>query len=60
MPFARWSPDGKYVAVGMETTPAEIWRVWQSKEELIDYANECCVFRQLSETERQQYGLVEQ
>jgi len=27
---------------------------------LIDYANECCVFRQLSETERQQYGLVEQ
>lgn len=45
VPFARWSPDGHYVAVGMEATPAEIWRVWQTKEELIDYARECCVFR---------------
>jgi WD40 repeat protein len=57
VPFARWSPDGMYVAVGMEATPAEIWRVWQSKEELIDYAYHCCVFREFTEIERQQFGL---
>jgi WD40 repeat protein len=56
-PFARWSPDGKYVAVGKETTPTEIWRVWQSKEELIDYAYECCVFRDMTPEEQQQFGL---
>jgi WD40 repeat protein/class 3 adenylate cyclase len=56
-PFARWSPDGRYVAVGMETTPTEIWRVWQSTEELVDYAKECCVFRELTEAEREQFGL---
>jgi WD40 repeat protein/class 3 adenylate cyclase len=56
-PFARWSPDGKYVAVGLETTPAEIWRVWQSTGELVDYAKDCCVSRELTAAEREQFGL---
>jgi WD40 repeat protein len=56
-PFARWSPDGKYVAVGMEATPTEVWRVWQSTEEPVDYAKECCVFRELTAAEREQFGL---
>jgi WD40 repeat protein len=56
-PIARWSPDGKYVAVGMEASPAEIWRVWQSTGELVDYARECCVFRELTPAEREQFGL---
>ncbi|MGD8753658.1 MAG: hypothetical protein PVG14_19675, partial [Anaerolineales bacterium] len=58
-PFARWSPDGKYVAVAMETSPTEIWRVWQSADELIEYARDCCVWRQLTDAERQQFGLPE-
>jgi WD40 repeat protein/class 3 adenylate cyclase len=56
-PFAHWSPDGKYVAVGMETTPAEIWRVWQSTAELVGYAKES-VFRELTEAERERFGLA--
>jgi WD40 repeat protein len=59
-PFARWSPDGQYVAVGMEITPAQIWRVWQSTGELVDYAKECCVFRDLTDAEREQFGLPPQ
>ena len=59
-PFARWSPDGKYVAVAMEATPTEVWRVWQSTEELVDYAKDCCVFRALTAAEREQFGLPTQ
>ena len=58
--YPCWSPDGKYVAVAMEATPMEIWRVWQSTEELVDYANECCVFRALTAAEREQFGLPAQ
>jgi hypothetical protein len=32
--------------------------VWQSTEELIQYAKECCVFRELTPEERQQFGLA--
>ena len=56
-PYARWSPDSKYVAVAMEATPTEIWRVWQSTEELIEYAHDCCVFRELTAAEREQFAL---
>ena len=34
-------------------------RVWQSTEELIDYAYECCVWRELTAEEREQFGLPE-
>lgn len=35
------------------------WWEWQTIEELIDYAKECCVFRQLTDAERLQFGLPE-
>ena len=53
----KWSPDGKYIAVGLDGFPARIFRVWLSVEELIAYAKECCVFRELTPKERQQFGL---
>ena len=53
----KWSPDGKYIAVGLDGFPARILRVWLSVEELIAYAKECCVFRELTLEERQQFGL---
>jgi WD40 repeat protein/class 3 adenylate cyclase len=57
--YARWSPDGQYLAInGMETL-VSVWRVWQSTEELVDYAQECCVFRELTAAERQRFGLPE-
>jgi WD40 repeat protein len=63
VPFAdylyqlAWSPDGtRLVGVGLLPS-VEIHRVWQSTQELIDYARECCVFRDLTEAERAQFGL---
>jgi WD40 repeat protein len=55
--YSLWSSDGQHLAiVGIETL-ISVWRVWQSTEELIDYAKECCVFRDLTEAERAQFGL---
>ena len=49
----EWSPDGKHLltAIANISDPGQsgVWRVWQTKEELIEYAKECCVFRELSE-----------
>jgi hypothetical protein len=55
--FLNWSPDGRYLATTGNLNPLFVWRVWQSTEELISYAHECCVFRALTYEERQQYGL---
>jgi WD40 repeat protein len=57
----QWSPDGKYLLVSFQNlfSPGQsgVWRVWQTTQELIEYAKECCVFRQLTEAERAQFGL---
>jgi WD40 repeat protein/DNA-binding SARP family transcriptional activator len=55
--YAWWSPDGKYLAIVGNATLVSIWRVWQTTEELIDFAKECCVFRELTDAERMQFGL---
>lgn len=56
-----WSPDGKYLSVSIANwnSPGKsgVWRVWQTTQELIDYAKECCVIRELTEAERTQFGL---
>ena len=57
-PSVKWSPDGKYIATSGYGQQSEIWRVWQSTEELIDYAEACCVFRELTPAERTQFGLA--
>jgi WD40 repeat protein len=54
-----WSPDGNYVIAGGYFNPPVVRRAWQSTEELIDYAKECCVTRELTDAERQQFGLPE-
>jgi WD40 repeat protein len=58
---ALWSPDGQHVVVtiGNIIGPGRsgVWRVWQTTQELIDYAKECCVFRDLTDAERAQFGL---
>jgi hypothetical protein len=35
----------------------DIHPVWQSTDDLIAYARECCVWRELTSEERQQFGL---
>jgi WD40 repeat protein len=63
--FPVWSPDGQHLLVMIHNTvggpgKSGIWRVWQTTEELIDYAYECCVFRDLTPEEREQFGLPPQ
>jgi WD40 repeat protein len=54
-----WSPDGDYVSAGGYFNPPVVRRAWQSTGELIAYAKECCVSRELTDEERQQFGLPE-
>jgi len=35
----------------------KIFPAWHSAQELIDYAKECCVVRELTVEEREQFGL---
>jgi WD40 repeat protein/class 3 adenylate cyclase len=54
---ASWSPDGKHVGIGDWVGNLSIYPAWQSLEELTAYARDCCVFRQLTPEEREQFGL---
>ncbi len=56
--MAVLSPDGRQVLVATwPDGPMSIFNIWQSREELIELAKECCVFRDLTPEERQQFGL---
>ena len=55
--YTWWSPDGKHIAVAGHETLISVWNVWQSRDELIEYAKECCVIRELTTEEHQQFGL---
>ena len=57
---AAYSPDGKHILIG--TTEGsfgslQVFPTWHSTQELIDYARQHKVFRQLTSEERQQFGL---
>jgi WD40 repeat protein len=55
----EWSPDGnRLIVVGGFDVPV-VRRVWQTTEALIADAKECCVFRELTSAEREQFGLPE-
>jgi WD40 repeat protein len=53
----EWSPDGKQLIVSGGFEVPIVHRAWQSTAELIADARECCVFRELTDAERAQYGL---
>ena len=55
-----YSPDGTRVLLGNSfgnLGRLQVFPVWEPLEELIAYAKECCVFRQLTPEERQLFGL---
>jgi hypothetical protein len=53
-----WSPDGKsLLAVSNMNNQPYIFPAWQTTEDLIAYAKECCVWRELTPEERDQFGL---
>jgi WD40 repeat protein len=55
-----WSPDGTRVVTADIFGDAKIWRVWQSTNELIAYAKECCVVRDLTPEERERFNLPQE
>jgi WD40 repeat protein len=55
-----YSPDGTRVLIGNtegDWGKLQVFPVWHSLEELIDYAKECCVVRELTPGEREKFGL---
>jgi WD40 repeat protein len=55
---AAWSPDGTRIAAANQDGTTKVFPAWQTTQELIDYAKECCVVRELTDEEREQFGLV--
>ena len=55
---AMWSPGGNLIMVGSDGRPeAKVVEIWLTRDELIEYARECCVFRELTDEEREEFGL---
>jgi WD40 repeat protein/class 3 adenylate cyclase len=52
-----WSPDGHYVISSGHFNPPLVKRVWTSVNELIAHAGQCCLSRELTPEEREQFGL---
>jgi WD40 repeat protein len=52
-----FSPDGKRIVTSSLDGTVRLWWAVQSGQELIDYARECCVIRELTPEEREQFGL---
>ena len=52
-----WSPDGTRIVVSSSEGTAKVLPAWQTTQELIDHARECCVIRELTDEEREQFGL---
>ena len=57
-PSGEYSPDGTKVlmATGFDGT-TRVYPTWHSPQELVDYARECCIVRELTPEEREQFGL---
>jgi hypothetical protein len=53
----NWSPAGDALIVGGFFNTPVVRRAWQFTTQLIDYAKECCVARELTGEERAQFGL---
>jgi WD40 repeat protein/uncharacterized membrane protein len=58
--YPAYSPDGRRVLIGNiegDWGSVQIFPTWHSTDELIAYARECCLVRELTPDEREQFGL---
>jgi WD40 repeat protein len=53
-----WSPDGRHIATTNRYSQTKVWRIWQTTDDLIAYAEECCILRPLTTEETEQFGLA--
>jgi WD40 repeat protein len=51
------SPDGSQLLLASTTGEAAVYPVWQSLDELVAYAKDCCTQHTLTPQEREQFGL---
>jgi WD40 repeat protein len=54
---AAWSPDEKRIALTSSDGSLQVFPAWQTTQELIDYAHQCCIIRELTDSERELFGL---
>jgi WD40 repeat protein len=55
---ADLSPNGTHIAVNLAPGGLlKVYPAWQTLEELMDYARQCCVVRELTDAEREMLGL---
>jgi hypothetical protein len=52
-----WHKDGERILVSSSDGTAKVYTVWESLEDLITYAKECCMISELTDAEREQFGL---
>ncbi len=57
MASASWSPDGTLIAINDFNGNLQVYPAWQTLDELVAYAKECCLVRELTAEERAQFGL---
>jgi len=55
--FGSWSPDGTAIALAYAIHDLVVYPAWESLEELVAYAKEHCVLRDLTPEERTRLGL---
>ena len=52
------APDGtRFATASSPDGPIKVFSIWGSLEELMDLARECCLIRELTPIEREQFGL---
>ena len=56
-PAGSLSPDGTKMLIGTNDGKTSIFPTWATPEELIAYARECCLLRELTPEERDLFGL---
>jgi len=56
--MASYSPDGSRVLSGTTAGTLKVYPTWHSAKEMIEYAKECCVIRELTPEERKLFGLT--
>lgn len=55
--FASWSPQGTAIAFSNYYRDLAVYPIWQSLDELIDFAKSCCLIGSLTAEERLEFGL---
>jgi hypothetical protein len=57
LPFFASKSTGFVTGPGLIISSLQTFPTWHSKEDLNDYAYDCCMFRQLTLEERELFGL---